>query len=139
VSVSGSGSGSVSGSGSETAPPAVTVIRPTPNRNSAWLMVGGTLAFVTAGAVLAYSASSSEQDLKDLYVGLDGVPPTYDAKTAQRYQDLIDEGHRYQYLSWASFGIAGACALGATILFARAHGEVGSVAVRPIAAPHEAG
>ena len=101
-------------------------------------MVGGSLAFVTIGAVLAYSASSSEQDLKDLYVGLNGMPPQYDSATARRYQDLIDEGHRYEHLSWASFGIAGGFAIGAAILFARGHGDE-RVTVVPIATPHESG
>lgn len=87
--------------------------------DAAWLMVGGGLAFATLGAVLAYSASSSEQDLKDLYVGLDGKPPTYDATVAKRYQSLVDEGNRYEHLSWASFGIAGGFAVAATILFLR--------------------
>jgi hypothetical protein len=80
-------------------------------------MVGGGLAFVTIGAVLAYSASSSEQDLKDLYVGLDGNPPVYDATVAKRYQSLVDEGQRYEHLSWAAFGVAGGFAIAATILF----------------------
>jgi hypothetical protein len=87
--------------------------------DAAWLMVGGSLAFVTVGAVLAYSASSSEQDLKDLYVGLDGKPPTYDATVAKRYQSLVDEGERYEHLSWGSFAIAGGFAVAATILFLR--------------------
>ncbi len=87
--------------------------------DAAWLMVGGGLAFATLGAVLAYSANSSEQDLEDLYVGLDGKPPTYDASVAKRYQSLVDEGNRYEHLSWASFGIAGGFAVAATILFLR--------------------
>ena len=83
-----------------------------------WLLVGGALAFATVGAVLAYSASSSENDISDLYVGLGGVPPTFDATTQSRYNDLVDEGHRYQYLSWAAFGIAGGAAIAAAVVFA---------------------
>jgi hypothetical protein len=102
--------------------------------DAAWLMVGGGLAFVTLGAVLAYSASSSEQDLRDLYVGLDGKPPTYDATVAKRYQSLVDEGDRYEHLSWGSFAIAGAFAITATVLFLHHHDHVepsaGGVAVR---------
>jgi hypothetical protein len=92
-----------------------------PGNDAAWLMVGGGLAFVTIGAVLAYSASSSEQDLKDLYVGLDGNPPVYDATVAKRYQSLVDEGQRYEHLSWAAFGVAGGFAVAATILFLHGH------------------
>ena len=83
-----------------------------------WLLVGGALAFATVGAVLAYSASSSENDISDLYVGLSGVPPTFDATTQSRYNDHVDEGHRYQYLSWAAFGLAGGAAIAAAIVFA---------------------
>jgi hypothetical protein len=108
-------------------------------RDGAWLMVGGSLTFITVGAVLAYSASSSEQDLKDLYVGPGNMPPTYDQKLAQRYQDLIDEGHRYQYLSWASFGIAGACAIGAAILFVHSGDRDEKLSIRPIVTPRETG
>jgi hypothetical protein len=102
--------------------------------DAAWLMVGGSLAFVTVGAVLAYSASSSEQDLKDLYVGLDGKPPTYDATVAKRYQSLVDEGQRYEHLSWGSFALAGGFAVAATILFLhhsdRVEPSPGGVALR---------
>jgi hypothetical protein len=119
---SAAGSAELTGLGSATLPP------PPPSHahgnDAAWLMVGGGLAFVTLGAVLAYSANSSEQDLKDLYVGLDGKPPTYDAMVAKRYQSLVDEGNRYEHLSWASFGIAGGFAIAATILFARHHDRV---------------
>ena len=100
--------------------------------DGAWLLVGGSLAFVTAGAVLAYSASSSEQDLKDLYVVSGGIMPTYDDKTAKRYQDLVDQGHRYEYLSWASFGVAGACAIGATILFMRDDHHAERLSIAPL-------
>lgn len=119
--LTGSGSGSASTDlalGSATLPPA-----PPPSHahgnDAAWLMVGGGLAFATLGAVLAYSANSSEQDLRDLYVGLDGKPPTYDASVAKRYQSLVDEGDRYEHLSWASLGIAGGFAVAATVLFLR--------------------
>ena len=131
----GSGSGSAasepesgSGAGSGSAVADLAPIAPTPTakrhgRDLPWLMVGGALAFVTAGAVLAYSANSSEQDIRDLYVGLDNMTPTFDAKTQERYQDLLDEGHRYQYLSWGAFGLAGGFALAATLLFVRDYNE----------------
>jgi hypothetical protein len=105
-----------------------------------WLMVGGALAFVTAGAVLAYSASSSEQDIRDLYVGLNSMTPTFDANTQQRYQDLLDEGHRYQYLSWGAFGLAGGFALAATLLFVRDYNqEQNRIVVTPTASGNSAG
>ena len=86
--------------------------------------------------MLAYSASSSEQDLKDLYVGLDGNPPVYDAKLAKRYQDLLDEGHRYEHLSWGAFGVAGGFAVAATVLFLHDRHES---RIEPVVTPHSAG
>ncbi len=99
-----------------------------------WLMIGGALAFITAGVVLAYSASSSEQDVRDLYVGVAGITPTYDATTAQRYQELLDEGHRYQYLSWGAFGVAAGFAIGAAIWFIHDRNEQ-ALAITPVATP----
>ena len=97
-------------------------------------MVGGGLAFVTLGAVLAYAASSLEQDLKDLYVGLDGNPPVYDTNLAKRYQGLLDEGHRYEHLSWGAFGVAESVA--ATVLFLHDRHES---RIEPVVTTHSAG
>ena len=104
-----------------------------------WLLAGGSLAFITAGIVLAYSASSSEQDVKDLYAGTNNIVPTYDAATASRYHDLIDEGHRYEYLSWTSFALAAGCAAGAAILVVRGSHHEETLSVAPVIAPHQTG
>jgi hypothetical protein len=72
---------------------------------------------VALGGVLAYAARSSENDIRDLYAGFAGQVPVFDAQTRQRYDDLVDEGRRYQHLSWTAFGLAGAAALGAAVLF----------------------
>ncbi len=72
---------------------------------------------LTIGVVLAYSANASENDLEDLYVGLEGNPPVFDARTKKRYDDLIAEGERYEKLSWISFGTAAALAGGAAVWF----------------------
>jgi hypothetical protein len=82
-----------------------------------WIMIGGSVAMLTIGAVLAYSADASENDIADLYVGLEGTPPVFDARTKQRYDDLVAEGERYEKLSWISFGIAGGLAIGAAVWF----------------------
>jgi hypothetical protein len=71
------------------------------------------------GGVLAYAARSSENDVRDLYVGVAGLVPAFDATTQKRYNDLIDQGRSYQHLSWAAFGLAGAAAAGAAVLFVR--------------------
>lgn len=132
------GSGSdLTGLGSGSATPAVAHRH---GRDLPWLMVGGALAFVTAGAVLAYSASSSEQDIRDLYVGLDNMSPVYDMKTQQRYQELLDEGHRYQYLSLGAFGIAAGFTVAATLLFVHDHNvEQQRLLVAPTASGTSAG
>ncbi|MGN6107130.1 MAG: tetratricopeptide repeat protein [Kofleriaceae bacterium] len=82
-----------------------------------WLLLGGAIAAVTAGAVLAYSANAAERDIEDLYVGIGGRPPAFDEQLAARYRDAVDEGRRYERLSLISFGAAGALAIGATIWF----------------------
>jgi hypothetical protein len=106
-------------------------------KDAAWLFVGGALTFVTAGAVLAYSTRSAEQDLRDLYTTTSGRPPVFDAETQQRYDDLTAEGRRYEVLSWTSFGLAAGCAVGAAIFFVRASHE--SVSVTPTASSTSAG
>ena len=127
-------------------PPAETQPAPAPlpklmppkghGNDAAWLMVGGTIALLTTGAVLAYSATSSEDDVRDLYIGLQGTPPAFDAATQLRYQQLLDEGHRYQHLAWAAFGLAGATAVASAYLFWR-HSDAEIVA--PAVTPHGAG
>jgi hypothetical protein len=109
---------------------------PSQNKDTAWLFVGGGLAFATAGVVLAYSTASAEQDLKDLYVSNQGKAPEFDAKTKERYDAIEAEGRRYQYLSWTSFGIAAGCAIGATIFFLRDRSDV---EVTPVVSPKQTG
>ena len=120
----------------KTEPPPADV-KPSKNKDRAWLFVGGSLAFATAGAVLAYSTASSEQDVKDLYVSNNGKPPEFDAETKKRYDDLIAEGKRYQVLAWTSFGLAAGCAIGATIYFLKARNE--DITVTPVVTPKETG
>jgi hypothetical protein len=100
------------GSGSGSAAPALRARHQGP-----WILVGGSIAMLTVGVVLAYSANASENDISDLYVGLEGNPPVFDARTKQRYDDLIAEGERYEKLSWVSFGLAAGLAAGAAIWF----------------------
>jgi hypothetical protein len=92
---------------------------PIPNNRQkvAWLMGGSAIALVALGGVLAYAARSSENDVRDLYAGFAGQPPPYDSQTQKRYAELIDDGKRYQHLSWAAFGLAGAATVGAALLF----------------------
>ncbi|HET9620001.1 MAG TPA: hypothetical protein VFP84_01450 [Kofleriaceae bacterium] len=87
------------------------------SHRAAWVTTGGALALVALGGVLAYAARSSENDVRDLYAGFNGSLVTFDAQTRKRYDDLVDQGRRYQHLSWAAFGAAGAAAIGAAALF----------------------
>jgi hypothetical protein len=107
------------------------------------MLVGGSIASVTVGAVLAYSANASESDLDDLYVGGPTGVPQFDARTKARYDDLVAEGERYQKLSVLSFGVAGALALGAAIKFLTdPDPEVApdrAVRVTPTVSPHGGG
>lgn len=120
---------------SESPAPAIASSR---NKDAAWLFVGGALTFLTAGAVLAYSTSSVEQDIRDLYVTADDSTPEFDASTRERYEALQREGRRYEILAWSSFGLAAACAAGAAVFFVRASRE-SDVTVAPTVAPTGAG
>jgi hypothetical protein len=102
-----------------------------------WLLVGGSLALVTVGAVLAYSANAAERDIEDLYVGVSGTPPPFNATTRKLYDDAIAEGQRYETLSLVSFGLAGALAVGAAVWFAASGDE--KITVAPAVAPGTAG
>lgn len=101
---------------------------------AAWLLVSGSVAFVTLGAVFAYAASSAESDVADLYVGFAGRPPIFDDRTRATYEDLVSEGERYERLSWISFGLAGATTLGAALLFWRSARHEGGVQLAPTVA-----
>jgi tetratricopeptide (TPR) repeat protein len=104
----------------------------------AWLLVGGSIAFVTLGSVLAYSSNAAERDLQDLYVGLGGQTPVFDAGTQRRYDDAVAEGERYEKLSWISFGIAGGLAIGAAVRFLTAS-ETETTVITPTVTPTGAG
>jgi hypothetical protein len=113
-----------------------------PNREKvAWLLGGSAIAFATLGGVLAYAASSSENDVRDLYAGLAGQTPTFDGATRKRYDDLVAQGERYQHLSWAAFGLAGAAAIGVTVLFlvGRDDEPAHPPPVTPVVGPRSAG
>jgi hypothetical protein len=124
----------------EAAPPPPSLV-PTNRHKVAWVLTGGAIALTALGGILAVAASSSENDVRDLYVGFAGQPATFDAETRKRYDDLIDQGHRFQHLSWASFGLAGAAAAGAAILFVLGGREESAPRARvtPVVTPSGAG
>lgn len=130
----GTGSGTVvvgAGSGSSETPKVHVGHR---SNKPAWVLVATSVGFITVGAVLAYSASSSESDIDDLYQGLGGMAPTFNPTTKQKYDDLVDEGERYEKLSWVSFGLAGVTGIAAAVLFWKNSGkDETSVQVTPTA------
>jgi len=130
----GDGSATVTGVGSGSAAPGPGLGR----HRAAWLLVTTGIAFVTVGSVLAYSANSAESDISDLYQGFTGTPSEFDDKTRATYDDLVAEGRRYERLSWLSFGLAGATAIGAIVLFKTGAREK-PIAVTPTASPDGAG
>jgi hypothetical protein len=112
---------------------------PSNRQKVAWLMGGSAIALVALGGVLAYAARSSENDVRDLYAGFAGQAPPYDAQTQKRYAELIDDGKRYQHLSWAAFGLAGAATVGAALLFTLGGEEPSQARVTPVVTSHSAG
>jgi hypothetical protein len=120
------------------------VMTPSHGHKVAWLLTGSAVALATLGGVLGYAANSSENDVRDLYVGFAGQPRTFDARTQETYDDLIDQGRRYERLSWASLGLGGAAAAGAAVLFvlggrSEAQHEAQHARVTPIVTTASAG
>jgi tetratricopeptide (TPR) repeat protein len=126
---------------SPVAPPAAPPPAPRSRHTAAWIVTGGAIALTVLGGVLAAAARSSENDVRDLYVGVAGQVPAFDATTQRRYDELVDQGHSYQHLSWAAFGLAGGAAAGAAALFLFAGDpEVDRRArVTPVVTPQTAG
>jgi hypothetical protein len=122
-------------------PPPARTPSPTPKahgRDLAWIATGAAIALATTGVVLAFATASSEDDVKDLYLGDIGVPPAYTSSTAAKLQQLLDEGHNYEHLAWLSFGLAAVSAGAATALFVTGrHAAPGERATRivPVVQP----
>ena len=124
--------------GSAAAPPPVLI--PPTREKVAWLLGGSAIALVALGGVLTYATNSAENDVRDLYAGFAGQPPAFDAQTRKRYDDLLDQGRRYQHLAWAAFGLAGAAAVGVTVLFTVGRGDdEPAPRVVPVVGPRGAG
>ncbi len=85
----------------------------------AWGLAGGAVGFATLGILTALAAESTEDDITDLLGAQVGGQPAPFTETAQaEYDDLVDRGDRYEKLAWISFGVAGAAAVGAIVVFA---------------------
>jgi tetratricopeptide (TPR) repeat protein len=119
--------------------PAAAIPVPSNPRKIAWVIGGTGIALATLGGVLAYAADSSENDIRDLYTGFAGRPPTFDDRNQKTYRDLVDKGRRYEHLSWASFGLAGAAAVGAAVLFVVGGSSEHGARVAPVVTGRGAG
>lgn len=101
-------------------PPSFADQEPSWQRSAAWISVGATAALVTAGAMLAMSAESREEDLDYLIryrdLGTD-TPARYAGQIQERYDTLIDEGERLARYSRLTFAAAGVAAAAAAVFF----------------------
>jgi hypothetical protein len=97
--------------------------KPSGKRTVAWISLATGLAAGTIGGVLLLSASSTEKDIEDLYATTGSTrPPAFDQAAQTRYNELVADGNRFNTLAEVSFGVAGAAAVTAIILFATDHG-----------------
>ena len=108
-------------------------------KDAAWILIGGSLTFITTGVVFAYATNSTETDIQDLYYQVSGAPATFDAKTQARYDELVKQGRLYEHLSWASFGVAGGMAIAAGVLFWRDAHRSREPVIAPVVTPTTAG
>ena len=84
-----------------------------------WVSIGVAGLAGATGAFFAAAAESREDDLERLtrQRGADGRPPAYQGSPRADYDELRDEGERFETLSWVAFGTAGALVGVAVVLF----------------------
>jgi len=88
-------------------------------RSAGWIFLGTTVALATTGTILALSGQSREEDLQSLgdYQDAQGFPAAYEGTVRDRYEDLVDEGDRFNTYSKVAFVAAGVTAVaGITLL-----------------------
>ncbi len=87
-------------------------------RSAAWISTGATIGLVAVGTVLFMSAEGSEEDLQALIDFRDpsGNPLPFEDIQLQ-YEDLQDEGERFNKLSTYAFAAAGVSAAAAVTFF----------------------
>jgi hypothetical protein len=111
-------------------------------RSAAWISTGATIGLVAVATVLYMSAEGSEEDLQALIDFRDqsGRPLAFE-EVEEQYNDLIDEGERFDKLSTYAFigaGVGAAAAVTFFVLDAQSGGRekpVGFVARSPRVAP----
>jgi hypothetical protein len=114
-------------------------------KTAGWVSVGASVAFLTAGAVLALSADSREEDVQNLidFRDPEGQPATYSGNTRSRYEDLVDEGdsfNTYSTIAFAAAGVAAATAVTFFVLDATSGGSAeAATAFHPVVGPSTVG
>jgi hypothetical protein len=126
-------------SASAASPPGARALSPSHSHKAAWVLTGSGIALLAIGSVLAYATDAAENDIRDLYTGFSGQPFAFDAQTRRRYDELIDDGERFQRLSWTAFGLAGAAAASAAILFVVGRRDEGPPPIAPVVTTTSAG
>jgi hypothetical protein len=101
-------------------------------RSAAWISTGVTIGMLAVATVLYMSAEGSEEDLQALidFRDQDGNPVPFN-EVQQQYDDLVDEGERFDRLSTYAFvaaGVGAATAITFFVLDARS----GSQKERPV-------
>jgi len=115
----GTGGGASFDGGGGTPPPHVDDDGSRWKRTAAWVSVGLTVGLATTGAVLGLSASSRQEDLQNLidFRSVEGNPTTFDGSIKDKYENLVDEGKKFDTLSKVAFAAAGGTAILATVFF----------------------
>ena len=92
--------------------------KPSMGKSVGWVLMGTTVVLATAGTILALSGQSREEDLQSLadYRDAQGFPAAYEGTVADRYEDLADEGDRFNTYAKVAFIAAGVTAVGSVTL-----------------------
>jgi hypothetical protein len=87
-------------------------------RSAAWISTGATIGLLAVGTVLYMSGEGSEEDIEALIDFRDqqGRPVPFD-EVEDQYDDLVDEGERFDKLATYAFIGAGVGAAAAVTLF----------------------
>lgn len=85
----------------------------------AWVSTTVAAGTITAGLIFAFKGNTAEQDIRNLFAFRDalGQPVNYSDVPKRRYEELVDQGERYNTTSIILLSVGGAAALTATTLF----------------------
>lgn len=93
----------------------------------AWVAIGAAAISGTIGGVLTMSADSKEAELEDLVAfPAGGMRTPFEGADREKYEKLVDDGERLQTMAYIAWGVAGAAATTAIVLFILDSGDSGS-------------